>query len=46
MANNMLVKNKPLKYEIVRFTILERCQPFTTFEFGVEGVRAWRLRGE
>lgn len=46
MANSMLVKNKLLKYEIVRFTILKRCRPFTTFEFGFESVRAWRLRGE
>ena len=38
MTDKMLVKNKLLKDGMVRFTVLERCRPFTTFEFGVESV--------
>ena len=45
MANNMLVKNKLVKYEIMHFTISERCQPFTTFEFGFEGVGFVEAKG-
>ena len=46
MANSMLVKNKLLKYEIVHFTISERCRPFTTFEFGVESVGFVEAKGK
>ena len=46
MANNMLVKNKLLKYEIMHFTISERCRPFTTFEFGFESVGFVEAKGK
>ena len=46
VTDKMLVKNKLLKDGTVRFTILERCRPFTTFEFGVESVGFVESKGK
>ena len=45
MTDKLLVKNKLLKDGMVRFTVLERCRPFTTFEFGVESVGFVEAKG-
>lgn len=46
VTDKMLVKNKLLKDGTVRFTVLERCRPFTTFEFGVESVGFVEAKGK